>query len=79
MDAVGLAAEVFILREDLETSKKLEVDVTQRTINEIAIKNDEIQKLQIELSKQKALNQQLFMRVTVAEVDNMEHQVLISL
>ena len=37
------------------------------------MKNDEIQKLQMELSKQKALNQQLFMRVAVAEAESVEH------
>ena len=76
MDAVGLAAEVLVLREDLETSKKLEVDVAARTTNEISRKNKEIQNLKIKLSKQKALNKQLFLRVAIAETDTVSQQVL---
>ena len=73
IDAVCLATKVLILREDLETSKKMEVDVTQRTVNELAMKNEEIESLNMELSTQKALNKQLFIRVTVAETDNVAH------
>ena len=53
---MGLAAEILILREDLETAKKMEADVTKRTSNEISMKNEEIKRLKLELSKQRALN-----------------------
>ena len=75
MDVVGLAAEVLVLREDLETSKKLEVDVAERTTNEISRKNEEIQNLKMELSKQKALNKQLFLRVAITETDTVSQRI----
>ena len=76
MDVVGLAAEVIVLREDLETLKKIEIDVLERTSNEISMKSEEIQNLKIELSKQKALNKQLFIRIVIAEKEIVAQQVL---
>ena len=75
IDAISLASKVRILREYLETTQKIEGDFTQRIVHVITMKNKEIKSLKIELNKQKALNKQLFIRVAVAETNNVTHKV----